>query len=247
MINMMLNTGQIEAGGREHGGKGWEGWIWRGQRRYLAHSISFSFLFNFVLVILDHYWSFLKYNPIFYFFRHSYMVSYYVYWVWYLKSWGSTVFGVSADHCHDGLFSWVYVHLLIWEHFLAKIKMWNSKGNWVDDPFLQRICISFCKIPWTVSFKLNPVWKNNIQKRLSFSLSPSFPPVQSHDGGRQISSCVPIVDVQEFSSFAFHKQYCLWAVCVQPRVSLLDRSQTFFEHLFFPMGPWFPQGLVSWF
>lgn len=36
MINVMINTGQIEIGGREHGGKGWEDWIWRGQQKIVS-------------------------------------------------------------------------------------------------------------------------------------------------------------------------------------------------------------------
>ena len=56
MINVMINTGQINIGGRELGGKGWRVWIWRVQHEifsplYLLFSSNLSSHFRSVLFL----------------------------------------------------------------------------------------------------------------------------------------------------------------------------------------------------
>lgn len=53
MINMMTNTGLIEIGGQEHGGKGWKDRIWRGQQKIFS---PFYFVFFFSSALFWLFW-----------------------------------------------------------------------------------------------------------------------------------------------------------------------------------------------
>lgn len=212
MINMMTNTGLIEIGGQEHGGKGWKDRIWRGQQKIFS---PFYFVFFFSSALFWLFWIItgLFSNKIPSFISlgiHCYLL--------HLLGLISRALRFYSFGCFCWPWPWWLAFLDLCSFvnvrtFFAKItNLCNSEGTRVDDRFLQRgfaflsagyhgpSCPSLCEqchLNWTPCERITI--HRVFQKRLSSLPTPPPPypppPAQSHDGGGQISSCVPIVDV----------------------------------------------------